>query len=75
MCGFGGELPNGLESAGFESNAESGKAVVAAIRRAKEAAVGSDFQIRAGVGWIEIFRESGQGLPKAALACLCCGQK
>lgn len=66
--GFGGELPDGLEAAGFGRNPKAGNAVVAAIGDVEETAVGSNFQIRARVGLGKIFRESGQGLPKADLA-------
>lgn len=66
--GFGGELPDGFESAGFGRNAKAGNAVVAAIRGVEEAPVGGDFQVSARVGLVKIFREGGQGLPKADLA-------
>lgn len=65
--GFGGELPDGLEAAGFGRNTKDGNAVVAAIGDVKETAVGSDFQIRASVGRVKICRKSGQALPKADL--------
>lgn len=65
--GFGGELPDGLETAGLGRNTKAGNAVVAAIGDVKEAAVRSDFQIRASVGRVKICRKSGQALPKADL--------
>lgn len=48
--GFGGELADGLEAAGFGRDAKAGNAVVAAIGDVKKTTVWSDFQVRASVG-------------------------
>lgn len=68
--GFSGELPDGLEAAGFGRNTKAGNAVVAAIGDVKETTVWSNFQVRASVGRVKICRKSGQALLMADLTCV-----